>query len=139
MKSFPLEVITQEKPLLDTTAKSITVMTQTGQITVLSDHVPLFSKLMPGELTYRSNTDTSHFMVTGGFIDISPDNKVTILADSAIRSDKINLQKVQAAIKNAQKALEESKDDKTTLKIELELRHATIQANIAQKRHGASA
>lgn len=133
MKSFTLEIVTQEKHLLTDTINSLTVMTQTGEVTILADHIPLFSRLVPGVMTYKTNSATHTFAVSGGFIDVNPRNIVTVLADSAIRSDQINLEKAQQAIENAKKAMLESPDQKTTLQIELELRHATIQANLARK------
>ncbi len=138
MKTFSLEVLTQEKHLLSETIHSLTAPTETGEITVLADHIPLFSRLIPGELTYRKSGSSTHFAVSGGFIDISPRNLVTVLADSAVRSDEINLPKVEQAIQNAQKALEQAPDKSTSLQIEIELRHAIMQANIARKRHHSS-
>lgn len=134
MKEFTLEIITQEKHLETQTVASLTVMTETGEITVMADHIPLFSRLKPGELRYRTSSGREAiFAVTGGFIDVSPRNIVTVLADSAIRSDQINLQKAEEAVARARKALEENKDLKNTLKIEVELRNAILQASVARK------
>lgn len=135
MKSFTLEIITQEKPLLEKTVNSLTLNTLSGEITILAGHILLFSRLVPGELTYRFDNQSTHFAVTGGFVDCSPEGKVTVLADSAVRSDQINLAKAQEAVTRAKQALQNAKDQKTTLKIELELRHALLQANIAKKHH----
>jgi F-type H+-transporting ATPase subunit epsilon len=134
VKVFTLEVITQEKHLDTQEVVSITVMTEMGQITVLADHIPLFARLQPGELEYKTASGRiGTFVVTGGFIDVSPRNIVTILADSAIRSEDINLEKAEQAIARAKKALDEGQDNQNTLKIELELRHAILQANVARR------
>lgn len=133
MKSFTLEIISQEQHILTETVHQVTLTTETGEITVLADHAPLFSRLQPGELTYTKHQKSEIFAVTGGFVDVSPTGIVTVLADTALRSDQINLQKAEEAVKNAQKALEESQDIKDTLKIEMELRAAILQANVARK------
>lgn len=133
MKQFTLEVVTQEKSVLTETVDSVTVPTEAGEITVLADHIPLFTRLLPGQLTYRKHGQETLYAVTGGFLDVSPTNVVTVLADSALRSDEINVQKAEAAIENAKKALAESDDIKDTLRIEMELRNAVIQANVARK------
>ena len=134
MKEFTLEIITQEEHLETETIVSLTVPTESGEITVLQDHVPLFSRLKAGELRYKTKSGIeSYFALTGGFLDVSPRNIVTVLADTAIRSDKINLDKVEQAIARAKKALEENKDNKDTLKIERELRAAILQASVARK------
>lgn len=133
MKSFTLEVITQEQHLLTETITTLTVPTESGEITILADHQPLFTKLSSGEMTYEAGGKKYFFAITGGFIDVSPRNIATILADSAIRSDKINLEEIEKAIENAKKALELSPDQQTTLKIEAELRSAILMSKIATK------
>ena len=138
MKSFTLEIITQERHVLTETVQQISVDTEAGQITVLSDHIPLFSRLKPGELSYTSKDKTSHYAITGGFIEVSPTNVVTILSDSALRSDEINLQKAEKAIESAKKALESAVDSKDMIKVEIELRKAMIQANVARKYNRAA-
>lgn len=133
-KSLTLEIITQEKHVETETVSQVTAMTEAGEVTILPDHVPLFSRLKPGELRYITPSGIKAvFAVTGGFMDVSPRNIVTILADTALRSDQINLQKAQEAVERAQKALENSQDIKDTLKIELELRQALLQSRIAKK------
>lgn len=133
MKSFTLEVITQEKHLLTETVTDLTIDTQMGQITILAGHIPLFARLFPGEMIYTAHNQKHFFAVTGGFIDVSPQNTVTVLADSALRSDKINLQEVEIAVANAQQALKDNKDKQASLKIELELRAALAKAKIARR------
>lgn len=133
MKPFTLEVVTQEKHLLTETITSLTLDTEMGQITILADHLPLFARLMPGELIFQAHGQSQSLAVSGGFVDVSPRNIVTILADSAIRSAEINLTEAEQAIDNAKKALAEAPDEKTSLKIELELRLALAKAKIARK------
>lgn len=134
MKEFTLEIISQERHIETQTVSKLTVMTEMGEITVLADHIPLFARLKAGEMKYETLTGkTAYFAVTGGFIDVSPRNIVTILADSAFRSDEINLQKAEAAIALAQKALEEKDDSRDNLKIELELRQEILKAQVARK------
>lgn len=133
MKSFNLEIVTQETHLLSETINSLTLPTASGEITILADHIPLFSRLEAGELTYTKGNQHFHLAITGGFVDMAPTNVATVLADSAVRSEQINLAKAQEAVENAKKALAGATDTKTTLKIEMELRAALIQTHIAKK------
>jgi F-type H+-transporting ATPase subunit epsilon len=134
MKTLTLEILTQEKHLLTETVTGVTAMTQMGEITVLPDHIPLFARLGAGELTYEKAGAKHHLVITGGFIDISDRNIVTILADSAVRSEEINLHEVEKAIESAKIALQQSKDKSESIKIEMELRLAVLKANVARKR-----
>lgn len=139
MSPLTLEITSQEKHLVTETVSSVTAMTQTGQVTILPGHIPLLSRLKAGELIYQipSGKKTS-FAIYGGFLEVSERDIVTVLADSAIRSDQINLEKAQEAVVNAQKALAEAENMKDRLKIENQLRAALLQTNIAKKyRHKA--
>lgn len=134
MKEFTLEIISQEKHLGTHTVASVTLPSESGQITVLADHLPLFSRLVAGELIFKSKSGNQFvFAITGGFVDVSPRNIVTVLADVAIRSDQINLQKAEQAVANAKKALEEAGEIKDTFQMEIELRNALLQLKVAKK------
>jgi F-type H+-transporting ATPase subunit epsilon len=135
MKTLTLEVLTQEKHLLTETVNSVTLTTESGEITVLPDHIPLFSKLGIGELSFLKGGERHFLAVAGGFVDISDRNIVTVLADSAERSEEINLQKVEKAIENAKIALHQAKDKSESVKIELELRKAVLMASVARKKN----
>lgn len=134
MKEFTLELVTQEKHLGTHTVVSVTVATQVGEITVMAGHIPLFSRLEAGELVFRTKSGIERsFAITGGFIDVSPRGIVTVLADSAIRSEEINLAKAEEAVENAKKALTDKKEVTDTFKVEMELRAALSKARIARK------
>lgn len=134
MKEFTLEIISQKQHLETQTVVSLTLKTELGEVTILADHIPLFAKLKAGELIYKTKSGREGvFAVMGGFVDVSPRNIVTVLADTAIKSDQINLAKAEEAVVNARKALKESKEIKDTMKIELELRNALLQAKVARK------
>src|SRR5690606_27907867 len=98
------------------------------------DHIPLFARLKEGELRYKTPSGKEeYFAVMGGFVDVSPRNIVTVLADSAYRSDEINLKKAEEAIESAKKALENRDENKDELKIEMQLRHEILKAQVARK------
>jgi len=134
MKSFTLEIITQERHLETQTVSQVTLVTEMGEVTILADHIPLFARLKEGELRYKTPSGKEeYFAVMGGFVDVSPRNIVTVLADSAYRSDEINLKKAEEAIESAKKALENRDETKDELKIEMQLRHEILKAQVARK------
>lgn len=104
-KKLNLEIITQEKPLLQEEIDQVTVFTESGEVTILPGHIGLFSKLKEGLLTYRNNEQNSVVAIYGGFMDVSPDGVVTILADAADRAEDLDIAKIEAAQSKAQEVL----------------------------------
>lgn len=139
MAKSTLEITTQEAKLLTVEVEQVTVPTQLGDITILPGHAPLFARMAEGELVYLESKQGSpvYFAVTGGFVDVSPTDVITVLADTAVRSDQINLEKARAAVERAKKALAEHPPAKEALLIEAELRQALLQQKIAQRRQSS--
>lgn len=101
-----LEVITQEKMLLQIKAEQVTVMTSSGELTILPGHVSLFTRLSPGVLRYKADGKEAYMAVFGGFMDVSASDRVSILADAADRAEDIDIASVEAAKSQAEKTLE---------------------------------
>lgn len=99
---------------------------------MLPDHAPLFTKLAEGEMTIIKENEKSFITISGGFLEIS-DNKVNVLADYAIRSDKIEEEKILEARKKAEDALKHSKDKAAILEAEKALRQSVIELKVAEK------
>ncbi len=130
-----LTIVTQEKELLNTDVDSITAMTTTGEVTILPGHIPLMTKLTDTELIYRNDKESFSLAVTGGFLNVEPDNTVVILADSAVRSEDINEARAEEARKKAEETMQQEKTSKTQMFIaEGELRKAILQLKVARRR-----
>ncbi|MBP9700556.1 ATP synthase F1 subunit epsilon [Candidatus Woesebacteria bacterium] len=134
-----LTIVTQEKELLNQEVESVTAMTTTGEVTILPSHIPLMTKLSDGELTYRIKGTAHIFAVTGGFMNVEPDNKVIVLADSAVRSEDINEARAEAARKRAYDSMQNQKLSKTEMQIaEGELRKAILELKVSRKRRSGA-
>jgi F-type H+-transporting ATPase subunit epsilon len=132
-----LTIVTQEKELLSADIDSLTAMTTSGEVTILPSHIPLMTKLSDTELIYREGGKTHSLAVTGGFLNVEPNNNVVVLADSAVRSEEINEAKAEEARKRAQETMQQEKLSKTSMFIaEGELRKALLELKVAKKRKG---
>ncbi len=127
-----LEVITPEKVILDEEVDEITISTTTGEISILPNHENLLTKIIPGEMTIKNNGKNDHFAVTGGFLEVS-ENKISILADYAVRAEDIEIGKAQEAQERAKKRMEEHEKDKDFKIAESELRRAILELKVARK------
>ncbi|HCC22193.1 ATP synthase F1 subunit epsilon [Candidatus Uhrbacteria bacterium RIFOXYC2_FULL_47_19] len=108
-KQLKFELTTPERVVEDRPAESVTLPTQEGEITVLPGHIPLVATLKSGMITLRHGTEETFLAVSGGFVEIRPDGRVIILADTADRAEELDLEKVEEARERARLALEEKR------------------------------
>ncbi|MDO8557801.1 MAG: ATP synthase F1 subunit epsilon [bacterium] len=79
--SITIQIYTIEKTLFEGKADAITLPGVDGELGVLSTHVPLISSLKRGSIRIRNGKDVQFVDITGGFVEIQPESKVSILAD----------------------------------------------------------
>lgn len=109
-----LKIVTPERILLEKETESVTVPTQTGEITILQNHIPLVSNLKPGELRYKENGSDAFFAVSGGFVEVRENNEVIVLADTAEFGHEIDIKRAEEARELAQKMMQENYHDEVT-------------------------
>lgn len=136
MELFQLEVITQDKIIYKETAESLTAPAVEGEVTILSHHAPFFSKIRPGQLTIRKAGRETKLINGEGFIDVSPDNIVTVLVDSASRFEDIDIKKAQEAQSRAEQMLKDRQKLSRTeiLRVEASLKKAVLELKIARRK-----
>jgi len=105
------KIATPERVVFKEEVDSITLPTQTGEITILPNHVPLISILKPGEINVKMGERTISMAVSGGFIEVLS-TKVVVLADTAERAEEIDIAKAEAAVKRAMELREKKLVDR---------------------------
>lgn len=108
MSSINFKIITPERVVFSEEVDQISLMTKSGEITVLPGHIPLVTILLPGELRYKKNGKESFMAVSGGFAEVRPDGSFVVLADNAEHAHEIDIERAQAAHDRAQKLMSET-------------------------------
>ena len=106
--SYPLEVVTPERVMLSEDVVETSAPGSEGSLGILAHHAPLMTELIPGEVhvTLADGRTTSHIVISGGFLEMSPDGRATILADSAERADEIDVTRAETDLAAARQMLE---------------------------------
>lgn len=104
-----LQLITLSGIKYKADAYSVVLPTADGQITVLGDHEPLMSALVPGVISVRKQAgDTEdaveHYATYGGVVEITHEGP-RVLVDEADLGDEINQAEAEKAHAEAQKLL----------------------------------
>lgn len=103
-KSIKFEVVTPERVVSKQRVLQVTIPTESGEITVLPEHIPLVSILKPGVLELKTvDKKTEIIAVSGGFVEVLRD-KIVILADTAERAEDLDESLIIAAKERAEKA-----------------------------------
>jgi len=103
-------VVTPERIVFEGDADSISVMTATGEITVLPHHVPLLTLMKAGEMRVRSGGEVELLATSTGMFEVRQGGSVVVLADTAERIDELELSAIEEAKKRAEDALTEARN-----------------------------
>lgn len=110
MAKLTFELTTPERIVEKKEVDGVTLPTQEGEITVLPGHIPLVSNLRPGVVTLHIGAEREYLAASGGFIEVQPDGRLIVLADTAERAEELDMEKIEEARERARKALEEKRD-----------------------------
>ncbi|MDQ3008568.1 MAG: ATP synthase F1 subunit epsilon [bacterium] len=133
MAKLTLTVVSQEKQLLTTTVDSLTAPASEGEVTILPEHVPVFTRLSSGVLTYREGKTETEIVVSKGFMDVGPNNEVMVIVDTATHARDISLEKAEAAIKAAEETMSRTEDQRELLLAEASLKQAMLELKVARR------
>lgn len=106
---FHVDIVSAEREIFSGQAELLVAPAEMGEIGIAARHAPLLTRLKPGEVRIKvSGTETHHFYISGGVIEVQP-LLVTVLADTALRAKDID----EAAALESKRLAEEALSDKT--------------------------
>ena len=130
--NFLLEIITPEKVVYSDEVSEIVVQTVNGEIAILPHHVNLLTQISPGEMIVKKANSLQHLAVTGGFLEVM-NNKVSILAEYAIKAQDIEVEKAMEAKKRAEKVMKEKSTDNEIKVAQAEIMKAILELKVATR------
>lgn len=135
-----VEIVTQERTVFAGDVDAVNLPGSEGRLGVLPNHSSLLTTLSYGEVIVRKGGQEDYYAVGGGFAEVQPE-KVIVLADSAERSDEIDLERAQEARGRAEQMMEDGvpEDPERYAQIQASLQRAQIRINVAQRRRRTSA
>ena len=98
MATFHLDLVAPDKLTFHGEVDQIDVPGLEGDFGVFAQHAPTVSLLRPGIVTVYAGGQQRKFVVMGGFIEVSPQGSVTVLADSAATTEEFDRAALAARI-----------------------------------------
>ena len=78
-----------------------------GEVGIYPRHTPMLTRLKPGEVRVLVDGKEEQFYVSGGILEVQP-SLVTILADTALRTDNLDQASALEAKSDAERSLKDS-------------------------------
>jgi F-type H+-transporting ATPase subunit epsilon len=111
--SLRVRLVSPERILFDTTADAVELPAKNGYMEVLYGHAPLLAELGAGDVRLHGAHDSGAgggeqiYNVSWGFVEVLPD-RVTILANDALKPEEIDVQRAQQQLDRGQKEWNEA-------------------------------
>lgn len=129
MATIHVDVVSAEASIFAGEAKFVSLPGEAGELGILPGHTPLISRIRPGTVKIEGVDGKEDLVfVAGGLLEVQP-GTVTVLADTAIRSQDLDEAKAETARKQAEEALRHAKDKTEIAVVEAEL--AMLAAQLA--------
>jgi F-type H+-transporting ATPase subunit epsilon len=107
--NLKFEIVTPYGLILSEDVDEVACTGSEGDFGVLPGHVPFFTTLKVGMLSYKKGNATKYVFVNWGYAEVGPD-RVMILADSAEKSEDIDIERAKAAMKRAEERLKKAEE-----------------------------
>lgn len=128
-----LEIVTPEKMAFSGNIEEVTVPGSEGEFGVLRGHASLLSSVDVGELNFTKEGKKTYYAISTGYAEVTS-GKVTILVETAERSDMIDKERAKRAKEIAESKVNKlTKEDEEFDAAKAALVRATIRLGVAEK------
>ncbi len=105
-----VDIVSAEGEIFSGAASMVFAPGSQGELGIAPRHAPLLTLLKPGEVRVQTADGAEqHFFIGGGALEVQP-NKVTVLADTALRAKDLDENAALAAKQRAEEALNKATD-----------------------------
>lgn len=130
-----LEIVTPECLAFAEDVDSVVLPGVDGELGILPQHIPLMTRILPGELRVHHDGKVLFLAVGEGFVEVTQE-KVSVLTDMAIKEADIDESAVEEAIKRAEaSALDEKLGAEELATVQATLQKSLAQLKVKRRRH----
>lgn len=137
MSTIHVNIVSAETELYSGEANMVILPGSEGELGIKPQHTPLLTSIKPGMLRIlRDGEAEEQVFVAGGYIEVQP-HLVTVLADTAVRAEDLDLATAEAAKKKAEDALagKSASEHADFIDLETSLAVAAAQLEFLKKIH----
>ena len=131
-KTIHVDIVSAEGEIFAGEAEVVFVPATEGELGITPRHAPLLSLIKAGEVRVKTAEGEQSIYVGGGALEVQP-NRVTILADTAVRARDLDEAAAMAAKQRAEEALAGKIDKIEQAEALAELSRIAAQLKILEK------
>ena len=103
-----------------------------GQLGILPRHAALFTLLAEGEMRIKKGGSEQSLVVFGGFLEVA-NNRVLVLADTAERSEEIDVERAETARQRAQSRIVDRSAQWDATRAAIALQRSNVRLRVARR------
>jgi F-type H+-transporting ATPase subunit epsilon len=130
--TIQVDVVSAEGEIFAGPAQMVFAPGSEGELGITPRHAPLLTLLKPGEVRVKTADGEHSIYVGGGALEVQP-NKVTVLADTAVRAKDLDEAAALAAKQRAEEALAGNIDKIDQAHALAELARAAAQLRLIER------
>ncbi|SFP62862.1 ATP synthase F1 subcomplex epsilon subunit [Nitrosomonas cryotolerans] len=124
---FHLDIVSAEESIYSGPAEFIVAPAQMGEVGIYPRHTPMLTRIRSGMVRIKAPLKSEELVyVSGGMLEVQPD-VVTILADTAVRSEDLDEAKAIEAKRAAEAAIRDRLSELDYARAQAELIESTAQ------------
>ena len=129
-----VDVVSAEELIFSGLAEFVALPGEAGELGILPGHMSLMTRIKPGTVRVKLPDQNAEelFFVAGGMLEVQP-NRVTVLADTAIRGKDLDEAKALDAKRKAEEAMASRSSELDYARAQAELIEAIAQLSAIQK------
>lgn len=121
--TLKIRVIAPDRTVWNADAEEVILPSSTGQLGILTGHIPLLTALDIGVMRVRIEKDWIPIVLLGGFAEVE-NNIITILVNGAEEASEIDIEKARANLEAATLMLAEAETSKEKIEATQKIRKA---------------
>ena len=126
MSTIQVDVVSAEAEVFSGQAEFVSLPGESGELGILPGHTPLITRIKPGAVRIQNGQNEELVFVAGGILEVQP-NKITVLADTAIRGNDLDEARALEAKARAEENLKGNASDVDSARAQAELSVAVAQ------------
>ena len=132
MSTIQVDVVSAEESIFSGEATFVALPGEAGELGIMPGHTPLITRIKPGSVRVKLTDGSEEFIfVAGGVLEVQPKH-VTVLSDTAIRGKDLDEARAEAARRDVEEAINNTKGDFDMAAAQAEL--AVLAAQVAALR-----
>ena len=134
MHTSHVDVVSAERSIFEGQAEFVALPGEAGELGIYPQHTPLITRIKPGAVRIKvtGQAEEEFVFVAGGILEVQP-NRVTVLADTAIRGHDLDESRANEALKSAEEAMRNKTSALEIAKAQAELAEAAAQIAAIRK------